>query len=551
MTTVTTRAPAASPSHHTGGGALAGTGTLIRLILRRDRIRIPAWLAALTLFQVSVAASYPDLYPTAADRQDQAEIFRDNPAMTAMGGPGHGLDNYTYGAMQTNEMLGFMVIFVALMSVLLIVRHTRAEEESGRAELLRAAVVGRHAPLTAALAVVAGANLLLGLLVAAGMGGLGIESMTWTGSVAYGAAFAAVGVVFAGIAALTAQLTEHSRAAAGTAGVLIGAAYVLRAIGDMGNGVLSWLSPIGWAQAVRPYVGERWWPLALAAVVTGLFMIPAYRLSARRDLGAGLTQPRVGRSTAPPSLVTPQGFAFRLQRASVIAWAAAMFAFAAAEGAAAGIIEDYSDNEVLREMMAAAGGDTLTESWLSMVMSLIAMVCTIFAIVAALRPRREETSGRAEPVLATALSRTRWLSTHLAVAFVGGVGVLLAAGLGLGLAAAASTGDAGLLWKALGAMLAYAPALWLTTALAVAVFGLVPRAIGLAWALLGYAIAIGYFGEILQTPDWLNNLSPFGHTPRMPADDFTAVPLLILTVLAAGLVAVGVAGFRRRDLESA
>jgi ABC-2 type transport system permease protein len=200
-------------------------------------------------------------------------------------------------------------------------------------------------------------------------------------------------------------------------------------------------------------------------------------------------------------------------------------------------------------MIEDIGGASLTESFMSIIIVVLAIVCTIFAIIAVLRPRREETSGRAESVLATALSRTRWAATHVVIAMAGGVALLLVSGAGLGVGAAASTGDAGYIGQALGATLAYAPALWLTAGLAVTVFGLTPRVIGLAWAVLVYGGFVTYFGGLLDLPGWMLDLSPFQHIPRMPADDFTAVPLLILTMIAAALIAVGLAGFRRRDVE--
>ena len=543
--------PGAAGNRPTGRAeALAGTGTLIRFILRRDRVRMPVWIAATALPAVATAVSYPDLYPTAADRQAQAEVVTSSPAMAAMTGPGYGADNYTYGAMIGNEMLGFVAVLVALMSVLLLVRHTRAEEEMGRAELVRAHPVGRYAPLTAALTTVACANVMLGALIAVGYGSLGVESMTWTGSFAFGAALAAVGLVFTGIAAVTTQLTEYARAASGWAGATIGIAYALRAAGDMGNGALSWLSPIGWAQQTRPYVDERWWPLALALAVSAVLVAAAYMLSTRRDLGAGMTQQRGGSASASDALAAPLGFAVRLQRGSLIGWAMAMTLFGLAYGAAVGVVEDYADNEFIQEVLQGVGGTTMIEQWLSMIMSLLAMICTIYAIQAALRLRSEEIAGRAEPVLATALSRTRWVGTHLVVAFVGGAGILLLSGLALGVSAAASQGDAGLAWSVLRASAAYIPALWLTAGLAVAVFGLFPRAIGLAWAILVYAIVVGYLGALLQFPQWMFNLTPFGHVPRLPGAEFTAVPLVVLTAIAAVLIAAGLIGFRKRDLAT-
>ncbi|HEX6969675.1 MAG TPA: ABC transporter permease [Micromonosporaceae bacterium] len=548
MSVATATVPARSTP---GGAALAGTGSLIRFILRRDRIRIPAWLAGIALVQISGAASYPGLYPTEADRRNQAAVMDANPAMKAMTGPGHGLDESTYGAMMTNEYLGLMAVFVALMSVLMVVRHTRAEEETGRLELIRSSIVGRHAHLAAALAVVVATNVALGLLIALGLTGLGIESIDLAGSLLFGAAYAAVGLVFVGIAAVTVQLTEHGRAAAGLAGAAIAAAYVLRAIGDVADNGLSWLSPIGWAQASAPYVDNDWWPLGLAVVGAVALIVAGFALNSRRDIGAGLRQPRPGRSTGTAWLGTPEGFAWRLQQANVVWWALAMLLFGLAYGSAVTVIEEYADNEVIQELVRSIGGASLTESWLAMIISVLAVICTVFAVIAALRPRREETSGRAESVLATSLSRTRWVATHTGIALAGGVVMLVASGAGLGLGAAAGTGDPGIAWTVLQAVLAYAPAVWFTTGLAVAAFGILPRATGLAWALLGYAVLVVYLGGLLQLPDWMLNLSPYTHIPRLPVDEFTAVPLLVLTALAAGLVALGLLGFRRRDLETA
>jgi ABC-2 type transport system permease protein len=549
MSTATETRATAPTSHPAADTSLTGAGTLVRFILRRDRIRIPAWLAAITLVQVTAPSTYEGLYPTQADRQSQATVIGDNPAMKAMTGPGHGIDgNYTYGAMMANEYLGFMVIFVALMSVLMVVRHTRAEEEAGRAELVRADAVGRHAPLAAALLTTFGTNVVLGLLIALGMGAGGVASIDWAGSFLFGAAYTAVGLVFAGIAAVTAQISQYARAASGMAGALIGVAYGLRAIGDVSDNGLSWLSPIGWAQASAPYVDNTWWPIALAVAVTAALAAVAFTLSTHRDIGAGLRAERTGAATASPALGTPAGFAWRLQRSSVIWWTIAMFVAGLAYGSAVDVMEDYADNQAIQDMLDDIGGATITESWLSMVIAILAIVCTIFAIIATLRPRREETSGRAELALATGLSRTGWVGSHVVIAMLGGTVLLLVSGIGLGIGAASAMGDAGFFWKVLGGTLAYAPALWLTAAVVVTVYGLVPRAIGLAWALLGYAVFVVYLGGLLQLPGWLQDLSPYTHVPRMPAAEFTALPLIVLTVIAAGLVAVGLAGFRRRDL---
>ncbi|MFG2248122.1 ABC transporter permease [Spirillospora sp. NPDC048823] len=541
-----TEAPATAAPR--GDGTLTGTGTLVRFMLRRDRIRIPVWILALTLSTLMTASNLRTTYATAEGRRSRAALV-DGPAGIAFSGPGYGLDDYTYGAMLANEVLGFVAIFVALMSVLLFTRHTRTEEEAGRAELVRAGVVGRHAPITAALIVVGGANVVLGALMALALGGSGIETVTWPGSLLFGASLTAVGLFFTAVAAFTAQVTEYGRGAAGMAGAAIGVAYVLRAVGDIGDGVLSWLSPIGWAQATRVYVDDRWWPPALAVVGAAALLAVAFAATTRRDVGAGLMPPRPGPRTASPFLSTPLGSALRLQRPSLLWWSVSMAALGAMYGAFAGDVQDaVGGNETIQEWMRTVPGSGITERFLGVIMAMLATVCGVYAVLALQKPRGEETAGRAEPVLAAAVSRTRWLAAHLVVALAGSVVVLLLSGLGVGVTAAVSAGDAGLLYAMPGAALAYAPAVWVTAGAAAALFGLAPRAVGLAWAVVVYAVVVTMFGGLLRFPGWMNDLSPFGHVPRLPGAQMSWPPLLILTAIAAALIAVGLAAFRRRDL---
>lgn len=489
-----------STARTAGDGTLTGTVLLARFMLRRDRVRIPVWLLALSLSTVVTASNLANTYATAEGRRSRAALI-DSPAGAAFSGPGYGLDDYTYGAMLANESLGFVAIFAALMSVLLVTRHTRTEEEAGRSELVRAGVVGRHAPLAAAVLVVGGANVALGALVTLVLGGSGIESVTWPGSLLFGASLAAVGFVFTAVAAVTAQVTEYGRGAAGLAGALLGLAYTLRAVGDMGGGALSWLSPIGWAQATKVYVDGRWWPLGLALLLTGGLLAAAFALTTRRDVGAGLRPPRPGPRTATRFLGTPLGLALRLQRTSLLWWGVSMAALGAVYGAFTGDVRDaIGDNEALREWVATIPGASLTDQFVGVIVSMLAAVCAVQAVLAMQRPRGEETAGRAEPVLAAAVSRTRWLAAHVTVALAGGTLMLLLSGLGAGAVGAASVGDAGLLPRTLGAALAYAPAVWVTAGAALALFGLAPRALAAAWAIVVYAVFVTTFGGLLRLP---------------------------------------------------
>lgn len=551
MTAVT--APAAgrtSAPDRTGSGAFAGTGTLIRFGLRRDRVRIPVWILALSLGTLSTAGEFTTLYSTAKERATAVSSM-DSPAALAMTGPRHYLDDYNIGAMMGHQLLGFMAVLVGLMSVLIVTRHTRNEEETGRAELVRSTVVGHHAHLASALVVATVANLALAALLTLSVLSTGVEGIGTGEALLYGLAHAAVGLVFAGVAAVTVQITAHTRGASGMALAVIGVAYVLRASGDVGNDALSWLSPIGWAQRTYVFVDNRWWPLLLCLALAALTAAAGFVLSTRRDVGAGLRSARLGRRTASDALTRPIGFALRLHRATLLGFAAGLFVMGVMYGSILGEAADMmKDIEQVQEALAKIGGASVAESFASMVMVVVAVVAAVYVVMATLRPRAEESAGRAEPLLATGLSRDRWVGSHVAVALAGGTALLLVSGLGFGLAGAASVGDGGLVLRLVGAALAYAPGLWVTVGVAVALFGWYPRAGAAAWIVPVYAFLVGYLGSILQFPDWMNDLSPFGHVPKLPAADMSWTPLLVLTAVAAGLIWLGLAGFRRRDLET-
>lgn len=529
-------------------GALVGLSTLIRFILRRERVRLPVWIVAITVSMVGSAAAFPGLYPTAEARAAAAMTIN-NPGTTALIGPIYRAHDYTYGVMLGHETVAIGGVIVALMSIFTLVRHTRAEEESARAELVRSSIVGRHASAVAALVVVIGANVALALVLALSLGSLGIESITWSGSLLYGAALASSGLVFAGVASVTVQLTEHARGASSLAGLVLGIAYAVRAAGDVGDGVLSWFSPLGWAQATRVYDVDDWTPLTLSVVVTAALITLAVPLSRRRDVGSGLLPARRGRATASAALATPVGLAVRLNRGNLIGWGIGMFLFGLMYGPVLGQADTFlEDLEIMGEFLPDVAGASGSELFAATMVGVVSIICTVPAVQTVLRLRSEETAGRADPLLATPMSRVRWAGATLLVALIGGAAVLLLFGVAFGLSAGSTLDDPSWLGTTVGAVLAYLPAMWVAVGLGVALFGLVPRAAGWAWAVVVYAVVVLYFGGLLSFPQWLIDVSPFAHVAAVPAADVEPGPLVALIVIAVALTTTGLAALRRRDI---
>jgi ABC-2 type transport system permease protein len=525
------------------GTTLTGTWSLVRFILRRDRVRLPVWIIGITLLVLSTAASIESLYPTQADLDKAAQTANENAALIALNAPAYGLD--TLGGQAVFNVGSFGYAVMALMGMFLVGRHTRADEENGRTELLRATVLGRNAPVTGVLVVAAGAFAVLGGLITLSMLSQGLPT---AGSVLYGAAMGMFGLLFACITAVTVQLTEHNRAALGLAGVLLGGSYVVRAIGDVGNGSLSWLSPMGWAQAARPYAGERWWTLLLLAAAAVLCVGGAFALQGVRDLGGGLVPPRPGPPVASAALVRPDGLALRLQRASLVAWTVGLGLTGVSYGSVGQDVRDLiGDNNAFEDIIAQGGGN-LTDAFFTTSLLMLALIAGGFAISSTLRLRSEETSGRAEPLLATGLGRTRWVTSYVGVALGGSAALMAAAGLGMGLTYGIAVSDLGQVGRLVGAAVGFVPALWLLVGVTLVLFGLAPRATTAAWGVLVACFVTGLFGELLDLPSWVVDLSPFQHVPKMPSDGFALTPILALTGVAAVLIVVGVIGFRRRDV---
>jgi ABC-2 type transport system permease protein len=376
-----------------------------------------------------------------------------------------------------------------------------------------------------------------------------VLSLPVAGSVAIGLSFTVIGLMFVGVETVTTQITENARTASGLAGAVLGVSYAVRAVGDVGDGRISWLSPIGLVQKSRPFAGEVWWPLLIGLLVTAILAVVAGWLRSHRDFGAGLVPPRAGPATAAPSLGRPAGLATRLQRGTVLWWAIAVALIGVAYGSIANSIEDFvADNQAMADMFANAGGASLTDSYLATTMLVLAIVAGGAAVQITLRMRTEESAGRVEPLLATPTSRAGWMGSHLSLAFGGSAIIVLAGGLGTGATYAVVIGDAGQVPRLLLAALGQVPAVWVLVGIACALFGLLPRWAVLTWGVLAVALVVAMFGTLLDLPGLVMDLSPFQHSPQLPAHDATALPIVVLLAVTAALVLVGATAFRRRDI---
>ncbi len=361
-----------------------------------------------------------------------------------------------------------------------------------------------------------------------------------------------------------AQIFDSSRAANGAAAAAIGIAFGLRAAGDatgevvdggtrVVSGWLSWLSPMGWAQQIRPYDDNAWWVIGLLAVFCVAAVGLAFELTQHRDVGAGMRATRPGPAHAPAGLLSPLGLAWRLQRGVLIGWAIGMAVLGALYGGIGNEIEDFAaDSQATSDIFEDLGttGASLTDNYFAAIVGLFGIIAAGYAVQALLRMRSEEAGGGVEAVLSTSVSRPRWMGSHILITVLGTALILALAGLAAGLTYGLVIHDVGgQATRMLGAGLVQVPAALTIAGFVVAVFGLFPRrAVALGWAAFTVILVVSLLGPALGLSQAVLDISPFTHLPKVPVVDVAVLPLLVLGAVAVGLAALGITAFRRRDL---
>lgn len=523
--------------------AFTGALTLLRFHLRRDRMMLLWWIAGGVLLYYSQAVSTDGLYTSQAQLDKAAKGMESNAAFIAMAGPARALN--TIGGQVAWQAAAFGAIVAGLMSMFLVGRHTRAEEESGRDELVRAAVVGRHAPMAAAALVLLIANVLLGGLIAVSLISYGLAA---GGSIALGVAAGLAGLVFGAVTLAAVQLSQSTRGAYAITGATMALAYVLRAIGDIGNGVASWFSPIGWGQYLRPFAGVVWWPALISVGAVAVLGVVAVRLFDRRDIGGGVWATRPGPARGGATMRSTLGLAWRLQRGSVIGWTVGLFLSGLSFGSFGKNVDDILGDSKFSHDVFGQGGGSLLDSFYGVMALMLALAGTGFVIGSVLRLRGEETDHFAELLLSTAEPRWRWAASHLVVAVGGAVLVIVAGGLGMGFGFAMVTGDWSAIMRLFGATVPYVVSALVVGSITWCAYAVRSVWGAVGWVILGFSFIVMMFGATLQLPGWLMNVSPFKHLALLPAESFRLAPVLVLLAIAVAFGAAGMESLRRRDL---
>jgi ABC-2 type transport system permease protein len=525
--------------------SFTGTRPLLWASLRLDfRATVP-WIVGVTALTTSSLVVFPRAFPTLDDRNELAAALGSNPALGLIFGPAR--DIYTTEGFAVWRSLALGGLLTALMAISAVVRASRAQEDSGQAELLASGVLGRSSRLAVAVAVAFAGSLATGLVCSTTSVLAGGDPRTM---VLLAATFVVSGCLFGALAALTAQVASEARTAHSLAVAVLGATFVT-------NGYLysveasewtTWLTPQGWLMRSAPATDPSWWPLAVGVGATLVLLPLAFALQSKRDFGQGLIPPRQG----PPRgrLRGPLALTWRLNRSSVAAWMIAFVVLGIVFGTFSTSVTDLlADNAAVQGVLAAGANtpEALVAAFLVTIMSLVGIFAGVVGVQVALRARSEEMSDRVEPLLAGSVSRRAYFGAVIGVAITAStMGVVIAGTL---ISAIASASDIGVdFGDAVIQALATVPAVWVVVSLAVVFVGARPRYAALAW--LGVVLSFGLtiLGPTLKLDDWALSISPFWHVPEVLAPSTEWAGLVGLAVVALGLVGVGLFGFRRRDL---
>jgi len=521
---------------------VTGWRGLVRLAWRRDRIMIAAVLASIWLLNYYSASAVPTLYSTTDQLVTANSAANSSTGVVAM--YGHVYNTASVGGVAANKVAMVDFLTLAFLVIAIVRRHTRGEEESGRFELLGATPVGRLAPLGAAMILASVTSIVSGVVTIPAViaGGWPVG-----GSILFGLAQVGVGLSFAGLTAVAVQLSSSYRACGAWIFGALGVTFVLRMLGDVSwdrpGRIIGWFSPLGWAQQVRYFDGDRAWPLIFPVVLLVMTLALAGWLQSRRDLGAGLLADRPGPATG--KLGTPLGLAWRLQRSGFIGWLITFVILGGLFGAIVDTIGGLMTGGASDLLEKLGGVGSFNDIYLTLVGVMAAFGAAAFGIGAALRLRSEESSGHLESVLATRVTRLRFFASHAVIAFVGST-VLMAA-IGLVMSAAHRAGSSGF-WREASPAFAHLPAVWVMIAAALVAVAWAPRFDWLGWALLAGIVFLGELGPLMNLPDWVQKISPFAHTPKIPVEAMSWTPEVVLTAVAVVLVVVAFVGYRRRGM---
>lgn len=527
-------------------------GYLTRFYLRRDWLKIVIWMIGLVGLMGVGGGKFDGLYGTKAAMDSIVSTLK-TPAMVSLFGPFTAQQPYNVALIFAVEMMVFMGLFMAMMNIYFAVRGTRAEEDSGILELIRAHSVGKYAPLLASIMELLIINVVTGILESLSLMAANMTGADSTGSWLFGLGLAAVGFMFGVFSLLMAQLSDNARGATMLSYLVLALLYLVRMMTDVSNPDYTWWSPFGWIEKLSVYDQNNWWPLFAMLVVSLVTIAVTFYAYAHRDVTAGLIATRSGRKRASVLLAGPFSLIFRLERTSFFVWMIGMFVLGVSYGSIFGTVGDIMKSNpamagLLGENAVNAANQTVILNFAALLSIVFVVLGTVPAMQIVLKLNGDERKGWLEQIHAKSISRLHLYCSYVVMALITGTLALLLGILGM-YAAGQSVMDSPLpLSRFLRSFYGYLPALLVTVGIGAVLAGLLPRLQSISWIVPIYGFISLYLGELLGLPKWSLKLTPYGWINKVPLHNVQWNMTWEFLVLALVLFIIGFIFYRRRDM---
>jgi ABC-2 type transport system permease protein len=542
------------------GRRLFGFGSVFGKTIRDSRRATLLVGGLLGLALVAVSQAIVAEFATPQSRAELAALIGSvPPILQGLAGPVVNVD--TLGGYLQYKYGTFFPLITSLWSIIALSGTLAAESRRGSLEFVAAAPISR---LRIALEKIAGhlvamtvavVLVFIALLAAGGAATLPGDEIPTSAALGYALWLGLLALAAGGLAFAAAQFFGRS-AGVGIAGAVMFAGFLLNgyqtaipAIAPLAN--LTWF---GWTSQHIPLAARYdWASLAVVAVVAVAFLAIGVVAFVRRDLGATTALPTPSLPRAVLGLRGPIGRTFGNILPSAISWGLGLgvFGLVVAGSGDAFVQQLGSSPDFVRILdtifpgvdIGAVGG------FLQLVFVEFGLVLAGLAaatLVAAWAS--DETSGRLEFLLATPLSRRRWVTAGW-IGLLGGIVVVVAmAAAGIAIGASMTGGD--IATPIVGSLVlgVYAVAL---VGIGVAIGGVAgTRFAGAAVALITVATwALGILGPALGLPDAINQLALTLHYGFPMLGQWDPAGVVASLVLAVGGVAIGAWGMQRRDLD--
>lgn len=525
-----------------------GTSKIMYILYRQHRVKMIIWILGLVGIPLLSAVSYSEIYVNPEDIYGFMATMG-NPAMIAMLGPAYDMNGANIGTVFATELLLFTMIAVVVMNILLASSCTRDDEEEGRLELIQSLPTGRVAYITGAGILILIVNMLITLLSGIGLALIGENSMSIEASFLYGSLIGSIGLFFAALTILFAQLANTSRGANGLSfGALI-IFYLLRAIGDVKNEYLSYLSPLGWATRSSVFYKNIWWPVGALLLGTVLLVMVSMHFNKNRDINSGILPNKSGRNYAPAYLKSPVGLAWKLERINLIVWIICIFLMSAAFGAILGDMETYfSDMEILKAFFNNDTNVSMIQQYINLLIGILSIFSGIPAVTTILKLKKEERLGYIQNLYVQGTSRGRIIGSYAILAVISTCIMQLSIGLGLYVSSSISLESSISFSDTLASAMVYLPSLWFLVGIALLLVGLYPKATGFVWAYIVFDFLVLYLADLLSLPQWIVSLSVFHHIPQLSIESMNWMSVIGISLGSILLTIIGYIGYYKRDM---